>query len=604
MKANTLLFEIAWEVCNQIGGIFTFIKSKVPTMTDTYGDNYFLIGPYIPEKAKLDFRPIRDLDNTPLSNAIQHIKMLGFEIHYGYWLLEEAHPKVILINPVINMEALHAAKATLWQHHEISALESNALLDQVIGFGEVTRLLLTKLIEEIDIDQDVIAHYHEWMSATSLPELSCRQVRLATVFTTHATQLGRYLASNEPNYFSKISTFDWMQKAREYGIETQAKIERNVAKHANVLVTNSALTTAECETFLGRRPDSIVHSGIHRKPGVGHEVFEKHLQNREKIDAFIKALFSPSYQLKSDKTLYFFTSGRYEFRNKGFDITLQAIARLNEVLVRRQSDIRVVLFIITKKPFYNIKPDVLEARQRFQELQKICKKISAKLGPRMYANVTGSAGHKLPDLNQLIDDELQMTWRQALANFKRKGLPPVTTHHLLEQDDITMFCDQAGLNNKEEDRVKVIYHPDFIERAISLFSMDYLEFVRGCHLGVFPSLYEPWGNAAMETVLHGTPVVTSDISGFGRFASETAGMEGNHQIKIVKRREQSSEDAVIQLTEIFTQFVEEFEDQSYIPRATLPKPFLDTLCWSELQQRYHENYRLALLRYQPVAGLY
>ncbi|MCF0051906.1 glycogen synthase [Dyadobacter sp. LJ53] len=604
MKPDTLLFEIAWEVCNQIGGIFTFIKSKVPTMTDTYGENYYLIGPYIPEKAKLDFRPIRELDDTPLSKAIQHIRDLGFEIHYGYWLLEEARPRVILINPNINIEKLNAAKTTLWEHHEISALKSSELLDQVLGFGEVTRLFLTKLIEELHINQDVIAHYHEWMSAASLPDLSRLQVRLATVFTTHATLLGRYLASNEAGYFSGIPTFNWAQKAEEYGIETEAKIERNVARHAHVLVTNSAWTASECEAFLGRRPDSIVHNGIHRKPGVGHEVFEKHLQNREKIDAFIKALFSPSYQLRSDKTLYFFTSGRYEFFNKGFDVTLQAIARLNEALASRQSDINVVLFIITKKPFHNIKPDVLEARQRFQELQRICRKISTKLGPRIYANVTGSAGHKLPDLNQLIDDELQMLWRQALANFKRNGLPPVTTHHLIEKDSITEFCEDAGLNNREENRVKIIYHPDFIERATSLFSMDYLEFARGCHLGIFPSLYEPWGNAAMETVLHGTPVVTSDVSGFGRFAGEAADMAGNTEVKIVKRRQQSTEEAVIQLTEIFMQFVEEFENQQYIPRATLPKSVLDTLCWSELQQRYHENYKLALFRYQPVAGLY
>ncbi|SKC05640.1 glycogen(starch) synthase [Dyadobacter psychrophilus] len=573
-------------------------------MTDTYGENYFLIGPYFPEKAKLDFRPIRELDDSPLSNAIRHIRDLGFEIHFGYWLLEEARPKVILINPVISMEALNAAKTILWKHHGISTLENNALLDQVIGFGEVTRLFLTKLIEEINIDQDVIAHYHEWMSATSLPELTCRQIRLATVFTTHATLLGRYLAPNEPDYFSKIRAFDWAQKAREYGIEAQVKIERTVAKYANVLVTNSASTASECEAFLGRHPDSIVHSGIHRKPGVGHEVFEKHLQNREKIDAFVKALFSPSYQLKIEKTLYFFTSGRYEFRNKGFDVTLQAIARLNAELVRRKSDIHVVLFVISKQPFYHVKPDVLEARQRFQELQRICKMISARLGPRIYANVTGSAGHKLPDLNQLVDDELQMTWRQALSNFKRDSLPPITTHHLTGQDEVLDFCQQAGLNNKEDDRVKVIYHPDFIERATSLFSMDYLEFVRGCHLGIFPSLYEPWGYASMETVLHGTPVVTSDVSGFGRFVKQAAGMEGNNEVKVVKRREQSGEDAIVQLTEIFTEFVEDFENQQYIPRATLPKSVLDSLCWSELQKRYEENYKLALVRYQPVAGLY
>ncbi|MCE7068565.1 glycosyltransferase [Dyadobacter sp. CY326] len=604
MKPDTLLFEIAWEVCNQIGGIFTYIRSKVPTMTDTYGDNYFLIGPYIPEKAKLDFRPICELDESPLSKSITYIRSLGIEIHFGYWLLEEARPKVILINPSISKALLDHAKTTLWQHYQISTINSEPLLDQVIGFGEVAQLLLTRLTEEMSVNQDVIVHYHEWMSASALPELVRQRVRIATVFTTHATLLGRYLAPNEPNYFARLHSFSWQEKAREYGIEVQAMIERNAAKYANVLTTNSLQTAAECEVFLGRMPDSIVHSGIHRKPGVGHEVFEQHLINRNKIDAFVKALFSPSYQIKTEKTLYFFTSGRFEFCNKGFDITLQAIARLNEALVQRNADITIVLFVISKEPYHHVKPDVLEARQRFQELEKICKRISTKLGPRIYANVTGSAGHRLPDLNKLIDDELRVTWRQALANFKRNGLPPITMHQLIGRDEILEFCQQAELHNRAEDRVKVVYHPDFIERATSLFSMDYLEFVRGCHLGVFPSLYEPWGYAPMETVLQGTPIITSDVSGFGRFATEANGALQNSEVKLVKRREKSSAEAIIQLTEIFTEFVEEYENEQYIPRATLPKSVLDSLCWSELQRRDQENYKLALIRHQPVAGLY
>jgi glycogen(starch) synthase len=604
LKPNTLLFEIAWEVCNQIGGIFTYIKSKVPTMLDTYGDNYMAIGPYIPEKAKLDFRPVREIENSALAEAVKHIRSLGHEIHYGYWLLDEARPKVLLIKPQINEDQLNEAKALLWQNHGISTIEKDALTDQVIAFGEITRIFITKLIENLEISQDVLAHYHEWMSAASLPGLMHQKVRLATVFTAHATLLGRYLAPNEARYYSELHSYKWLQKSRQYGIESRVSLERAAARSAHTLVVNGEITSRECEVFFERSPDNVIRSGIHKKPGVGHEVFEQHLLHRAKIDAFVKALFSPSYQIKTEKTLYFFTSGRYEFRNKGFNITLESIARLNRELIRRKSELTVVFFIISKQPFQTIRPDVLESRQRFQDLQKICKSISAKIGPRMYADVTSSGGHKLPDLNELIDDDLQMTWRQALANFRREGLPPVVTHHLDNPDEIADFCQREGLNNDIHNRVKVIYHPDFIERATSLFSLDYLEFVRGCHLGIFPSLYEPWGYAPMETIMHGTPVITSDLSGFGRYMRTIIPSDADHEVKILNRRHQSDEQAIEQLTQTMCDFAETFEKEAYIPRASLPKQVMDTFCWSELQQRFHENYKLALMRHQPVADLY
>lgn len=573
-------------------------------MLDNYGEDYMLIGPYIPEKAKLDFRAIRDPEDSPLADAIQHVRNLGHEVHYGYWLLEEARPKVLLIKPTLHKHQSDEVKTRLWNRHQISSIDADPMVDQVIAFGEIIRIFLTELVSRIDINQDVLAHYHEWMSATSLIELVADKVRLATVFTTHGTMLGRYLAPNERQFYLNLPTYNWAEKAKEYGIEGKVMIERIAAKSAHVFVTSSSLIARECEVFLDRSPDSIIRSGISRKPGFGHEVFEKHLEKRSKIDAFVKALISPSYHVKIDKTLYFFTSGRYEYRNKGFDITLEAIARLNYELTRVKSDVTVVFFIISKQPFTHIRPEVLEAKQRYQDLQKICKRISAKLGPRIYTNVTGEKSLRLPDLNELVDDELKLTWRQAIALFKREGLPPVTTHQLRQEDEITNFLMQAGLNNNENDRVKVIYHPDFIDRATSLFSMDYLEFVRGCHLGVFPSSYEPWGYAPMETVMHGTPVITSDLSGFGQYIRSALDPEDSDEVKVLNRRYRSDEETIHQLTEILRSFVEAFDNQQYIPRSSLSKHLMDSLCWTELQRYYKEIYRLAMIRYQPVADLY
>jgi len=604
LKPNSILFEIAWEVCNQIGGIFTYLKSKVPTMLDTYGENYFLIGPYFPEKARLDFREVNEPADSVLGSTISHMRELGFEIHYGYWLLEDSRPRVLLINPSIGYERLNDVKTRLWQKHQISTFLQNDNVDQVLGFGEVVRLLMSQFTAHLDINQDVLLHFNEWMSASCLPDLVTDEIRVATVFTSHATVLGRYLAPNETDYFANIEQFQWLPKARHYGIESAAAIERVAAQKAHVLVTNSELTAKECEVFLGRKPDTIVGNGINKRPDAGHEAFNQHQENRGKIDLFVKSFFLPSFPVKTEKTLYFFTSGRYEYKNKGFNVTLEAAARLNERLMREDSDYNIVLFLISKNPFHSIRPDVLEARKRFKDLNKICKEISARLGPRIYSNVTGTAQHKLPDLNTLVDEELLLTWKQALANFKREGLPPVSTHSLEKDDEVTQFCERAGLDNGVDKRVKIIYHPDFIERTKSLFGLDYQEFVRGCNLGIFPSLYEPWGNAAMESVLQGTPTISSDTSGFGKFLQQKMPQHEEVDLKVIRRRYQTEEDAIRQLTETLYNFTETFKKEKFVPRTSLPKHIMDSLCWTELQQRYAENYRLAMLRYQPTANLY
>ncbi|CAG5069284.1 hypothetical protein DYBT9623_02020 [Dyadobacter sp. CECT 9623] len=604
MKPDTYLFEISWEVCNQIGGLFTYIRSKIPTMLDTYGDRYLLIGPYFSDKSNKHFRPLRDIENPALAEAVRFARELGFKVHYGYWMLEDARPKVLLIEPVLQKERSHEVKARLWSRYGISSLRADSFRDEVIAFGEITRMILEKTVSSMTIEQDLITHFHEWVSAGALPDLHYDKVRIATIFNAHATLLGRYLAANEDNYFQHIPEYDWQQKAYEYGIEGRVGIERAAAREANVLVTNSDVTSQECEFFFHRVPDYIIRNGIHKKPGAGHEVFEKHLLHRQKIDAFVKSLITPSYSFQTDKVLYFFTSGRYEYYNKGFDITLRAIAKLNEQLIASGSDISVVFFIISKRPFIHIKPEILESKKRFQDLQKICKEISKNLGPQLYSNVIGLKSNALPDLNNLLDEELYLTWRQAKAQFQREELPPAVTHLLEEPDHIVDFIHDSGLDNSESSKVKIVYHPDFIDQTTSPLSMDYLEFVRGCHLGIFPSLYEPWGYAPMEAAMHGTPVITSDLSGFGRYIQSIILPENEEGIQMLHRRYHSDEEAVNNLTYLLSQFVDTFEKEHYVPRVNLPKSISDTLCWTELMRYYRDVYRLALIRHQPIANLY
>lgn len=571
---------------------------------DVREDNYYLLGPYFPHTAKLDFKSVTVTGECPVGKTILLMREMGYEIHLGYWLLQSSRPLVILFNADSLLTDLNKVKAKLWDDHQISSLRADALTDQVLAFGEIVRIFFTTLRNFSNDDQDLIAHFHEWMSASCLPQLCEDKIKIATVFTTHATVLGRYLAPNEYDFYNKIHTFDIEEKAAHYNIEAQAGIEKAAAQHADVLTTVSAQCASECEIFLGRCPDSIIPNGLNFQQRFPHESFTQHRKNRNMIDEFVKGLFFPSYHFNTEKTFYFFTAGRYEYRNKGFDITLKAIEMLNEKLLETGSDITVILFIVSPRPHYSVKVDVLEARSRYQHMHKLCKKISSKLGPRIYTSVTHNGGSALPDINKLLDDDLLQTWKRTVAGFKQQHLPAVATHHLIHEDEITDFCRSSGLDNSKNSAVKVVYHNEFIERATSLLGMDYSEFVSGCHLGIFPDLYQPWGYAPMESVVAGTPTIMSNHSGFGQFVQTNIPDYQDKEMYILDRKFQSDEGAVYQLSEMLYNFSTNFINNQFTPRSSIKNTAVSKLCWSEIQPRYEEIYKLAMMRHQPPTSLY
>ncbi|MBE9461789.1 glycogen/starch synthase [Dyadobacter subterraneus] len=604
MKLDTILFEVAWEICNQIGGIYTFIKSKIPAVMDVREDNYYLLGPYFPETAKLDFKPVAVMGECPVGKTILRMRDMGYEIHLGYWLLPSSRPLVILFNPDNSLIDVNQVKATLWNDHQISSIRSDALTDKVLAFGEILRIFFTTVRNFSNDEQDLIAHFHEWMSASCLPQLHKDKIKIATVFTTHATVAGRYLAPNEYDFYNRLHTFDIQEKAAHYNIEAQTGIEKAAAQNANVFTTVSKQCASECEIFLGRSPDSIIPNGLNFQQKFPHESFSQHQKYRGMIDEFVKGLFFPSYHFNMEKTLYFFTSGRYEYRNKGFDITLKALEQLNEKLQENDFGITIILFIISPRPHYSVKADALEARSRYQHMQKLCRKISSELGPRIYASVTHDKSSGLPDINKLLDDELIQDWKKTVAGFKQKQLPAVATHHLVNEDAITDFCRSTGFDNSKNSAVKVVYHNEFMERATSLLGMDYAEFVSGCHLGIFPDLYQPWGYAPMESIVLGTPAIASNLSGFGQFVQANVTDHDAQEMYILDRKSQSDEGAAYQLSEMLYNFTRSFISNQFIPRSSIKNTAIAKLCWSEIQPRYEEIYKLAMMRSQPASNLY
>lgn len=594
-QKQKILIEIAWETCNQVGGIYTVIRTKVPSMVEKWGDDYFLLGPYFPQTASAEFEPIHDLDDSVLGKTVQKMRSMGYAVHYGYWLVT-GKPRIVLFDFWSIYNNINALKSGLWERHQVSTLNTEELVSHVIAFGEMVRVFLTELAKEQQNKIDIVAHFHEWMSASAIPDLRKDQVKVATVFTTHATMLGRYLAGNVPNFYDKIHTFDWLKEARHYGIEAQATLERLAALQAHVTTTVSDVTAKECEFLLGKVPDLILPNGLNiTRFSAMHEHQNLHTKYKDRINEFVMGHFFQSQPFSLEKTLYFFTSGRYEYSNKGYDLTLEALARLNWKMKQAKIDKTVVMFFITKQPYHSIDPEVLHSRAVMDEIRETCNSIEKQVGEQLFKASASSSDLQMPDLNNFVDEYWRLRLRRTIQTWKNNKRPKVVTHLLKQNDGITDFVQKSNLMNNPEDKVKIVYHPDFIVSTNPLFGLDYGQFVRGCNLGVFPSYYEPWGYTPLECIARGVPTITSDLSGFGDYMMQIMRDYEHWGVMVVNRKTQDFYKAAEQLSEMLLKFVKQSLRERITQRNRV-ESISDTFDWSNLRTYYDTSHDLALKR--------
>lgn len=594
-QKQKILIEIAWETCNQVGGIYTVIRTKVPSMVEKWGDDYFLLGPYFPQTASAEFEPIHDLDDSVLGKTVQKMRSMGYGVHYGYWLVT-GKPRIVLFDFWSIYNNINALKAGLWERHQVSTLNTEELVSHVIAFGEMVRVFLTELAKEQQNKIDIVAHFHEWMAASAIPDLRKDQVKVATVFTTHATMLGRYLAGNVPNFYDKIDTFDWLKEARHYGIEAQATLERLAALQAHVTTTVSDVTAKECEFLLGKVPDLILPNGLNiTRFSAMHEHQNLHTKYKDRINEFVMGHFFQSQPFNLEKTLYFFTSGRYEYSNKGYDLTLEALARLNWKMKQAKIDKTVVMFFITKQPYHSIDPEVLHSRAVMDEIRETCNSIEKQVGEQLFQASASSSDLQMPDLNNFVDEYWRLRLRRTIQTWKNNKRPKVVTHLLKQNDGITDFVQKSNLMNNPDDKVKIVYHPDFIVSTNPLFGLDYGQFVRGCNLGIFPSYYEPWGYTPLECIARGVPTITSDLSGFGDYMMQIMRDYEHWGVMVVNRKTQDFYKAAEQLSEMLLKFVKQSLRERITQRNRV-ESISDTFDWSNLRTYYDTSHDLALKR--------
>lgn len=592
------LFEVAWEVCNQVGGIYTVIRSKVPSVIEKCGkSNYFLLGPYIENQAAAAFDPFTDFSG-PVGQTVLRMRELGYDVHYGQWIVS-GRPQVVLFNPYSIYSKLAEIKYFIWEHHHISLPDNDGLLNQVASFGYQVKEFFRIYCEMGGCDRANLAHFHEWMAGLPIPGIRHDQLNLKTIFTTHATLLGRYLAMNDNKFYEHLPFYDWEKEANFFNVRPIVDIERAAAHGAHIFTTVSNVTAKECKYLLGRDPEVILPNGLNiQRFEALHQIQNLHAEFKGKIHDFVMGHFFHSYSFDLEKTIYFFTSGRYEYHNKGYDLTLEALARLNWKMQYAGIDRTVVCFFITKQPFYSFNPEVLQAKAQIEDIRRACEEIERQVGDRLYKYITSATGpYQFPNLSDLVDDYNRLKLRRFVQGWKSKQLPKIVTHNLVDdhKDDILNFLRTANLVNNQHDKVKVVYHPDFVTASNPLFKMDYSQFVRGCHLGIFPSYYEPWGYTPLESLASGIPSVTSDLSGFGDYIINNFPDHDKAGLFVVERKTKDFNQAASQLADILFRFVQlnRRERIGLRNNCEAASPHFD---WQNLGKFYDRAYELALAR--------
>jgi glycogen(starch) synthase len=581
LNKSNLLFEFAWEVCNQIGGIYTVMKTKAPSMVERWGENYFMVGPYNEHTSSLEF----EYSEAPefLRPALREMENRGIKCHFGHWLVD-GHPQAILLDYQSCYNYLGETKYYLWNDNGISLQGQDGEVDAVVAFGSAITQLLQVACSTIS-QKKILAHFHEWMAGTAIPRIRHLNLPVSTVFTTHATQLGRYIASNDPNFYYNLPWINADDAARHYMIWSKYAIERAAAHASHVFTTVSEVTAREAEYLLGRKPDFVLPNGLNTHQFTAlHEFQNLHMKYKERIHEFTMGHFFPSYSFDLDRTLYFFTSGRYEYLNKGMDVFIESLYHLNERLKTLPKPPTVVAFIITRAPTKSLNVTSLQNHLRFEDLKATCREMEQNLSQRI---LDATARGRLPTFEDIFTNDMQVRLKRAMAARKTNQWPPIVTHDMWNDadDPVLRHLRHRNLVNSPNDPVKVVFHPDFVTLS-SLFSLDYEQFVRGCHMGVFPSYYEPWGYTPVECLALGVPTVTTDLSGFGAYVERHVPDALQNGTLVLNRAKGGTGECIQQLTSYLFKFCE-LNRRERIALRNRAERLTERFTWDVMAAHYH-----------------
>jgi phosphorylase/glycogen(starch) synthase len=470
------LFEISWEVCNKVGGIHTVLSSKAVTAVERYGDDYVVIGPQL-----LGAGSHPPFDEEPgHEDFVAACQKIGVPIRVGRWRIA-GRPRCILVGFSGLYEQKNGILAGLWERHEVDSIAGDWDYVEPVLFSIAAAKVIELWWEEhlAPYHRRAVVQAHEWMTGAALLYLQERIPSIGTVFTTHATMLGRALASlgitPDPKAADKgLGGNSVDELARQHGVQAKHSLEGVCARKADVFTTVSAITAAEAELLHRRKVDLLLPNGIDLAV-VDQLAAGDHDATRRDLARVAKAVLGEDVA----DAAFFALAGRYEFHNKGIELLLDALAALKQRPGRR-----VVAFLLVP---------------------------------------SGNSGAR----GELLE---------RLAGGEPKGPIGLCTHNLFDEanDPVHRHCKRLGLDNAVGSRVKVVQVPIYLRPDDGLLNREYEAVLAAMDLGAYPSYYEPWGYTPQEAIAVGVPTITTDLAGFGRWAAE-AGLGADDGITVQPR---------------------------------------------------------------------
>ncbi len=585
-----MVFEVSWEVCNKVGGIFTVLSSKARHMEKQYKNSYYLIGPYFADKVRAVFKeePIPEHYKEMYDN----LKAEGIICHFGSWLIE-GEPEVILIDFNALWPKVDNIKKLLWENFQLDSLDGPQDFNEPVLWSWAVGILTDKL-SKIHNDKKIVVQAHEWLSGATVLYLKKINSNVATVFTTHATTLGRTLAAHGVDFYTHLDEIDYRKEAYKYGVQAKHNMERLAATHADAFTTVSRVTAAEAEYILGRKVDVILPNGLDMSEfPCFEEAALKHKKYRNKLREFVLYYFFPYYSIDLDNALFYFTASRYEFHNKGMDIYIDSLGKLNEKMKKAKSNKTVVSFFWVPTQTSGISPDIIEAREAFQDIKDLLEEEEDDIKENLLYALTSE--EKVSE-KTIFDEGFILKIKRKILSLKSKsGNAPLSTHDIInpENDPILRAFKKAGLKNKEEDRVKVIFYPIYLSGADGLGDLDYYQSIQASHFGIFPSHYEPWGYTPLETAALGVASLTSNLSGFGKYCFDNLPKKIDPGVYILDIENTKKEEMINDFVDILYKYTQ-FTKKKRIDNKIQARKVAFTADWENFVVNYIEAHNMAI----------
>ncbi|MFZ8806285.1 MAG: glycosyltransferase [Minisyncoccia bacterium] len=579
------IFEVSWEAANKVGGIYTVLSSKAKYMKKRYGDFYFLIGPYLGAKNEAEFHFLNPPEN--FEPIINDLYAKGVMVYYGEWLIE-GRPKVFLIDFSKYLSQVNYLKYELWVKFQIDSLRTGDDYNYPLAWSRA----VSDFIEEVSKREEFkysIFHFHEWLSGFAL--LFSLDLPIIKIFMTHATVVGRTLSSLNFDIWGKLKEIDPLAKAYEYGIEAKHMVEKRSAEKADYFVTISQVVKEEAEIVLGRKVDFILPNGfdLSRFPTF-EEISSEHRKNKNIILEFLLYLFTPYFKKHCpvENSLIFFTSGRKEIVNKGFDIIIKALRILNEKMKEENINKNIFFLFFVPDEIKDVNHEILNNLIVYKSLEEYFESIKNEINSKILHSLL----HKDYNLTleHIFSSEELLEIQRILNQIKASGNAPLSTHILSENNEFIRLFKEEGLLNKEEDKVKVLLYPIYLSPADGFLNLNYYEAINGCHLGVFPSYYEPWGYTPLESLAAGVMTITSDLTGFANYLEEKRLIKRDFPgIWILRRRGRKNEEAAKDLAQMMMEIVK-MKRIERIQNKYEARVLASHFDWEEMVKNYFEMY--------------